>query len=95
MIDLNKEIVFRDGWTLDNGVEDLTERILGNAGYQCELGQKYGLSLDKFEINSELIYFEWRGTKRDVLNFYTYYAKNMTNETDDEIEATRQIILSK
>ena len=94
MIDLDKIIVFRDGWTLD-GVQDLTERTLGNAGYQCELGQRFGLSLDKFEVDDEMIMFIWRGTKRDVLRFYTHYSKHHTSETLEQRKAVQRIILAK
>ena len=95
MIDLNKVIVFRDGMTLDNGVWDLNERTLGNAGYQCELGRKFGLVLDKFEIDDDMIVFTWIGTKRDVLRFYTYYSKNMTSESLETRKAVQRIILAK
>lgn len=95
MIDLNKEIFFNDGISLDNGVKDLTERFLGNVGYICQLGQHFGLSLDKFEIDSELVYFTWRGTKRNVLRFFTYYSKNMTCESLEKRKRTQLILLNK
>ena len=94
MIDLNKEIIFRDGTTKDSN-EEWTERDLANADYEKSLGQHFGLTLDKFEIGDEMIYFEWRGAKRDVLNYYNYYAINMTTESREKIQATNKIILNK
>ena len=95
MIDLKKEIIFRDGITLDNGVKDLTDSFLANVDHMCELGQHFGLSLDEFEIDDELVYFAWRGAKKNVLRFYTYYSKNMTTESLDKRKATQKIILGK
>jgi hypothetical protein len=95
MIDLSKEIIFRDGVTFDDGIESLTEKTLGNVGYLCELGQHFGLSLSVFEVDFEGAYFEWRGTKKNVLRFYTYYSKNMTTESLEVRKATLKIILNK
>jgi hypothetical protein len=95
MIDLNKEVIFRDGITLDNGVRDLTDSFLDNVHHICNLGKYFGLSLDKFEINDELVYFEWRGTKKNMLRFYTYYSKNMTSESLESRVTTQKIILAK
>ena len=64
MIDMKKEIVFRDGWTLDDG--PLDQRICACAFDSIRRGYEYGLFLDKFEVDSEMIYFEWRGTKKAV-----------------------------
>lgn len=95
MVDLYKEIIFRDGITLDNGVEDLTDSLLANVDHMCELGINFGLSLDEFEIDDEMVYFEWRGAKRDVLRYYTYYSKSMTSESLEKRKATQKIILGK
>lgn len=95
MVDLYKEIIFRDGITLDGGKMDLTDSFLANVHYVCELGKHFGLSLDEFEIGDDLIYFEWRGTKRDVLRFYTYYSKNMSTESQEKRKATQRHILNK
>lgn len=95
MIDLNKEIIFKDGITNDEGASEWAQRYLDDADYMRRLGQHFGLTLDKFEIRDELIYFEWRGTKRDVLNYYNYYALNMTTESIEEIRATDMIIFNK
>jgi hypothetical protein len=95
MVDLQKEIIFRDGITLENGVNEMTESFLTNVGHECDLGRKFGLSLDRFEIDAEVVYFEWRGTKRDMLRFYTYVSKNMTTESPEIRKATQKIILSK
>lgn len=95
MIDLKKEIIFRDGIILGNGVKDLTDSFLANVDYLCELGQHFGLSLDELEIDDKIVYFIWRGTKKDVLCFYTYYSTNMTSESLDKIKSTQKIILNK
>lgn len=95
MVDLSKEIIFRDGITLDNGVGDLDDSLLAAVENIRELGISYGLSLDKFEINDELIYFEWRGTKRDMLRFYTHYSERMTTESLDKRKEAQKIILGK
>lgn len=95
MVNLYKEIIFRDGITLNNGVKDLTDSFLAIVDHIRELGKHFGLSLDKFEIDDELVYFEWRGAKRDVLRFYTYYSKNMTSESLEKRKATQKIILNK
>nr|WP_297883867.1 hypothetical protein [uncultured Blautia sp.] len=95
MTDMSKEIVFKDGITLDNGVEDLTESLLSVVGQICDLGRQFGLSLDVFGIDEEMIYFEWRGTKRDTLAFYTYYSTNLTTEPLEELVEAQKVILSK
>ena len=95
MIDLKKEIIFRDGVILENGAKDLTDSFLANIDYLCELGKGFGLSLDKLEINDEIVYFIWRGAKKDMLCFYTYYSTNMTSESLDKIKSTQKIILNK
>lgn len=95
MVDLYKEIIFRDGITLDNGAKDLTESFLANVNRICELGKNFGLSLDKFEIDDELVYFEWRGTKRNVLRFYNHYSRSMTSESLERRKETQKIILAK
>lgn len=95
MVDLCKEIIFKDGIVLDNGMDDLTASFLDRVDYICKLGDYFGLSLDKLDINAELVYFEWRGTKRDMLRFYTYYSKNMTTESLEIRKTTQKIILNK
>ena len=95
MVDLCKEIIFKDGIALDNGMYDLTDSFLDLVDYICKLGKHFGLSLDKHDINAELVYFEWRGTKRDMLRFYTYYSKNMTSESIEIRKTTQKIILNK
>lgn len=42
-----------------------------------------------------MIYFEWRGTKRDTLAFYTYYSTNLTTEPLEELVEAQKVILSK
>lgn len=95
MVNMSKEIVFKDGITLDNGVEDLTESLLNTVRQICDLGRYFGLSLDEFGIDEEIIYFEWRGTKRDVLAFYTYYSVNLTTEPLEALKEAQRTILSK
>lgn len=95
MVDMCKEIVFKDGITLDNGVEDLTESLLNTVYQICDLGRHFGLSLDEFRIDEEMIYFEWRGSKRDMLAFYTYYSTNLTTEPLEAMEEAQKVILSK
>lgn len=95
MVDLGKEIIFKEGISLENGVEDLTEKFLGIVGYICELGQRFDLSLDRFEIHSGFVHFDWRGSKYNMLRFYTYYSKNMLSESLEERKATQKIILNK
>lgn len=95
MVDLNKEIVFRDGIILDNGMDDLTDSFLNSVYRIRELGVQFGLSLDKFDINEELVYFAWRGTKMDMLRFYTYYSENMTTESLEKRKEAQITILRK
>ncbi len=96
MIDLSKEIIFRDAITFTNRDEELTESFLSDVVYYLlELGMNFGLMSDEFEINDEMVYYEWRGSKRDVLRFYTYYSKNMTTESLEERKTTQKIILNK
>lgn len=94
MIDLSKEIIFRDGIDINDEFE-ITDEFLENVEYIKDLGKHYGLQLDVFEMYEDLIYFEWRGTKRDMLRFYTYYSKNMTTESSERRKTTQKIILGK
>ena len=95
MNNLIEIVTFRDGFSLDDGTAEFTERFLGNVGHICDLGRHFGLALDKFEIDSEFVYFEWRGRKRDLLKFYTYYSKNMTSEPPESRKAAQLCILNK
>ena len=95
MIDLEKIITFRDGITLDNGVADIDHGLLNTVGKIVNYGRDWGLHLDKFEINDEMISFNWTGTKRNMLNFYTYYSKNLTTESPESREKAITIILNK
>ena len=95
MINLNDIVTFRDGISLDNGTAEFNEKFLANIGHICDLGRYFGLTLSRFEIDSEFIYFEWIGTKRDLLRFYTYYSKNMTSESQERRKITQKIILNK
>lgn len=95
MIDLEKIITFRDGIGLTNGVYDIDHGLLSTVGKMVNYGRDWGLHLDRFEINDEEIYFEWTGTKRNVLNYYTYYSKNVTHESPESINDTIWVILKK
>lgn len=93
MNDMSKEIIFRDGWTLDKGqVSDYTAACAFDV---IILGYKYGLKLEEFFHNSEMIGFEWRGTKQAVTDWYTYVSKYMTGESEEQRNATLQIIANK
>ena len=93
MIDMNKEIIFRDGWTLDG--DPLTDRICLCAFDAIKLGYQYGLKLDQFDVDDEMVYFEWRGTKKGVSEWYTYVSINMARETEEKRNKTLQIIYNK
>ncbi len=93
MIDMDKEIIFRDGWTLDGGpISDYTAACAFDA---IRLGYEYGLRLDEFYYDSEMIHFDWRGTKRAVSDWYTYVSVNMTRESEEARNATLEIIRNK
>lgn len=93
MIDMKKEIVFRDGWTLDGG--PLTDYMRLCAFDAIKLGYRYGLKLEKFDCDAEMIYFEWRGTKKDIFDWYTYVSIHMARETEEERYETLTIIRNK
>ncbi len=95
MVDFSKEIIFRDGITLDNGVDEMTEEFLEIVGRICDLGRNFGLTLDRFVIDSEMVRFEWRGRKDAMLRFYTYYSENMTTESLESREDAIRTILNK
>lgn len=93
MIDMNKEVIFRDGWTLDG--EPLDNRTCACAFDAIRRGYEYGLILDQFEVDSEMIFFEWRGTKKALSGWYTYVSVNMTHESEEERNKTLEIIANK
>ena len=95
MANLYDKIIFRDGITLDDGLDTLTENFLANVGYICDLGRAFGLTLDRFEINDEMVHFDWRGRRGAVLEFYDYYSKNMTSESEETRCATLGVIRNK
>ena len=95
MVDMSKEIIFKDGITLDNGLADLTDSLLDTVNTICELGIEFGLLLDEFEIDEELIYFKWRGSKMNMLAFYGYYSATYTTESLEVIKKVWDIIISK
>lgn len=93
MIDMNKEVIFRDGWTLDG--EPLDDRLKARASEVIARGYQYGLQLVEFNWDSELIYFGWYGAKKDLIAWYTYYSVNMTEETEEKRNAVVEIIRNK
>lgn len=93
MDDMNKEVIFRDGWTLDG--RPVTDTVAACAFDAIILGYRYGLKLDQFYIDSEMIHFDWRGTKQAVTDWYTYVSINMTRESEEARNATLRIISSK
>lgn len=93
MIDMDKEIIFKDGWTLDG--KPLTDNTRLCAFDAIVLGYRYGLKLEQFGYDDEMVYFDWRGTKKDVSEWYTYVSINMARETEDVRNATLQIIYNK
>lgn len=93
MIDMNKEAIFRDGWTLDG--YPLNNYIKARVFDVISLGYYYGLKLDEFSYDSEMIYFGWRGTKKAITAWYTDYSVSMTNESDERRNAALEVIRSK
>lgn len=93
MIDMNKEVIFRDGWTLDGG--PVTNEIAACAFDAVILGYKYGLKLEQFYYDDEMIHFEWKGSKQNVSDWYTYVSVNMIRESEYVRNATLKIIANK
>ena len=95
MVDMSKEITFKDGITLDNGMKDLTDSLLDTVSTILESGMEFGLSLDEFDINDELIYFKWRGSKANMWAFYNYYSTKYTTESLEVKKKVLDIIIGK
>ena len=93
MTDMNKEVIFRDGWTLDCGL--VTERIAACAFDAIKLGYDYGLKLNRVGYDLEMIRFEWCGTKQQLTDWYTYVSINMMDETEEERNKVLQVIANK
>lgn len=93
MTDMNKEVIFRDGWTLDG--EPVTDKIAACAFDAIILGYRYGLKLEQFYIGTEMIHFEWHGTKQAVADWFTYVSTNMIRESEEERNAVLQNIYNK
>lgn len=93
MNDVNKEIIFREGWSLDSGPFD--DYLKARAVEVIALGYQYGLTLDQFDYDSEMVYFDWRGPKGAMLEWYTYQSKNMSTESEERRNAALQCISSK
>ena len=93
MDNMYKEIIFRDGWTLTDGtVSDFTAACAFDA---IILGYKYGLKLDEFYYDDEMIHFEWRGAKWAVMDWFKYVSINMIRESEEDRNATLKIISEK
>ena len=87
---MSRQIIFKDGWTLDGS--QVTDEIAANAFFAISIGYKFGLTLEQFYHDTEMVYFYWRGTKRNLVDWYTYaYA----NESEDVKETTIRRILNK
>lgn len=93
MIDMSKEIIFRDGWTL-NG-KPPTNKEAACAFDAINLGYKYGLKLDQFYWDDEMIHFDWRGTKQAVTDWFTYVSTYMGRESEEDRNKTLKIIADK
>jgi hypothetical protein len=93
MTDMNKKVIFRDGWTLDGKTVD--DYTAGCAFDVIICGYKYGLKLEEFYYDDAMIYFEWRGTKQAVADWFTYVSTNLSRESEEDRNATLQIIYNK
>ena len=93
MIDMNKEVIFRNGMTLDG--KPLTDYNRLCAFDLIKLGYQYGLRLNQFDIDDEMIYFEWCGTKKDASEWYTYVSINMIRESEEARNKILKIIYNK
>ena len=93
MNDMNKEIIFRDGWTLSE--ETVSDYTAGCAFDVIVLGYQYGLKLEEFYWDSEMIHFEWRGKKQAVMDWFTYVSTTMCRESEEERNKTLKIISEK
>lgn len=93
MIDMNKEIVFKDGWTLDGDKFD--DFLKARALVVIAMGYNYGLKLEDFYYNSELVYFRWRGTKKSMEAWYTDYSISITCEPEERRNAAIEVIRNK
>lgn len=94
MNDMNKEIIFRDGWTLEKG-ETITQKMAACAADAINQGYKHGLKLNEFSYDPDMIFFEWCGSKQAVMDWYTYVSVNMCRESEEERNRTLKIISNK
>ena len=95
MKDFDKIITFCDGITLTNGENDLTDELFSKIYEIQNLGKKYNLMLEDFDIDSDCVFFKWIGKKDDVLSFYTYVSMYIYHESNDKRRKTQIILLRK
>ena len=81
------------GWTLDGG--PMTQKIAACAFDAINHGYYYGLKLNDVYYDSKMVYFEWCGTKRAMMTWYTYVSVNMMREPEDERKKVLEIISNK
>lgn len=93
MDDMSKEIIFRDGWDLEGDTFD--DYLKARACEVIMRGYEYGLTLDRFWIESNMVKFYWRGAKRAMLAWYNYYSRNMTSEPEEMRQKAIECIRNK
>ena len=93
MDNMFKEIVFKDGWTLDGMLFD--DYLKARACEVIALGYTYGLTLVKFRYDPEMVEFHWRGTKRAMLAWYDYQSRNMSTESEENRNKALETIRNK
>ena len=94
MIDMEKEITFGHGLTMDEG-EELDDDLRAWAFDVIEAGYLCDLKLEKFNARSGAIKFEWYGAKKDVCKFFKHYSTYYVNESEETRNKTLETILNK
>lgn len=93
MIDMNKEIVFTEGWTLDGLPFDDT--LKARALDVIMLGGEYGLVLDQIYIESDMVCFQWSGRKGAMLAWYNNQSRRFSSESDESRNRALETIRNK
>lgn len=93
MDDMLKEIVFREGWTLDGMPFD--DYLKARACEVIALGYRYGLTLVEFRYSQEAVEFHWRGAKKNMLAWYDYQSRSMTYESEENRQKALTTISNK
>ena len=93
MDDMSKEIIFKDGWDLEGDIYD--DYLKARASEVIMKGYEYGLRLDRFCVEDDMVKFYWRGTKRAMLAWYNYYSRNMTSEPEEMRNKAIECIMNK